>query len=147
VNNIQLAEQTVERQTANYALIGWILAGFALLGLALSAVGLYGVISSFVAQRTNEIGIRMALGAGIRDVLRLVLGQGLRLAGLGAVLGLIAAWWVASLLRAMIPALPGAEPTTAVAVTLVLFGSAILACWLPARRAARINPLTAIRSD
>ncbi|WP_438483112.1 ABC transporter permease [Oleiharenicola lentus] len=147
INNIMPALQVVELNTANYTLIGWILTAFALLGLGLAAIGLYGVISGYVAQRTTEIGIRMALGAEIRDVLRLVLGQGLRLAALGIVLGLVGVWWVASLLSTLIPALPAAEPITALAVTGALLATASLACWLPARRAASINPITAMRAD
>ncbi len=147
VQNILPATQLVAQHTANYTLISWILAGFAGLGLLLATIGLYGLISGQVAERTNEIGIRMALGADLRAILRLVLGRGLRLTALGVVLGLAGSWWVATLLRSIIPALPAAEPGTALLITVVLLATAILACWLPARRAARIDPLTAIRAE
>ena len=136
-----------EQDTANYTLIGWILLGFALLGLGLAAIGLYGVISGFVAQRTPEIGLRMALGAELRDILRLVLGQGLRLALFGTVLGLAGAWGVAALLRSLVPGLPAAEPATALAVTLTLLATTLVACWLPARRATRVDPMIALRAE
>jgi predicted permease len=147
LSNLLPAREVVENNTANYTLIGWILGGFAALGVALAAIGVYGVISGFVAQRTTEIGIRMALGAEIRDVLHLVLGHGLRLAALGALIGLAGVWGTAVLLRAIIPVLPPAELWTALAVTAALLTVTALACWLPARRAARINPLAAIRTD
>ncbi len=147
VNDIRPAELVIEANTANYALTGWMLTSFALLGLLLAAVGLYGVISGFVAQRTNEIGIRMALGAQIRDVLRLVLGQGLRLALLGTVIGLAGAFGVARLLHAIIPALPPSEPLIAAGITLLLLATAVLACWLPARRATKVDPMVALRAE
>ena len=121
--------------------------GFAFLGLLLAAVGIYGVISGFVVQRTNEFGIRLALGAQVNDILALVLGRGLRLALLGAALGLVGAWGVARLLPAIAPGLPPADLATTGSVTLALLAIAAFACWLPARRAAKVDPMTALRAE
>ena len=147
VNDIRSADQAIERGLANFALTSRLLAGFALLGLLLAAIGLYGVISGWVGQRTHEIGIRMALGAQIRDVLRLVLGHGFRFVFLGIGLGLAGALVVARVLASWVPALPGAEVATTVGVTVVLLAVAAVACLLPAGRAARLNPLTALRAE
>ncbi len=147
VNNLKPATKVVEQSLANYQLTGRLLGGFALLGLLLAVIGIYGVISGFVALRTAEIGIRMALGAQVRDVLRLVLNQGLRLTLLGTVLGLGGSWWIARFLRTVMPAMPTSEPVTALAVAFILLAAALFACWLPARRATKVDPLIALRTE
>jgi ABC-type antimicrobial peptide transport system permease subunit len=147
VQGVQSAQQIVTGGLANYNVIAWLLAGFAALGLLLAAIGIYGVIAGFVAQRTSEIGLRMALGAQLRHIYRLVLGQSLRLALLGTALGLAGAFPVARLLGSIMPALPGAEPGTACLVASLLLAVALLACWLPARRATKVDPLVALRAD
>jgi putative ABC transport system permease protein len=147
VQDIRAADRVIERGLANFTVIGRLLVGFAALGLLLAALGLYGVIAGAVVQRTPEIGIRMALGAQIRDVLRLVLGQGLRLALLGVALGLFGAFAVARLLGSMVPALPAPEPVVAALVTATLLAVALLAIWVPARRATKVDPLTALRAE
>ena len=113
----------------------------------MAAVGIYGVISSFVAQRTAEIGIRMALGALKRDVLWLVLGRGVRWILAGALLGFGGTLATARLLAAAIPELPARDPMAIVAITIVLMAVALLACWLPARRAAKVEPMEALRYE
>jgi ABC-type antimicrobial peptide transport system permease subunit len=105
------------------------------------------VISGTVVQRTNEIGIRMALGAQIRDILSLILGQGVRLTLLGVALGLSGVFGVAHLLHAIAPRVPGADLATTAIVTAVLLAIAIFASWLPARRAAKLDPVVALRDD
>jgi predicted permease len=147
VFNVNTPRQIVQRSLAATDAAAWTLAAFAALGVLLAAVGIYGVIAGFVAQRTAEIGLRMALGAQVRDVLRLVLGQGLSLALLGTAVGLAGAFAIARLLAKIIPALPAAEPATAAAVVLLLIGVAVLACWLPARRATKVDPMTALRAE
>lgn len=147
VNAIRPAVQAVEQNLANVTLTGRLLSGFALLGLILAAIGIYGVISGFVAQRTNEIGIRMALGAQVRDVVRLVLSQGFRLMLAGVAFGLGGAFAATRLLTAMMPALPNPEAITAIAVTGGLVAVATCACLVPACRAARVNPITALRAE
>jgi predicted permease len=147
VDEIIPVRREIDRHLSGPRLAGSFLAGFALLGLLLAAIGIYGVISGFVVQRRQEFGIRLALGAQVRDILSLVLGRGLRLALLGAALGLIGAWGVARLLRAITPNLPPADLSTIGAVTLALLAIAAFACWLPAWRAAKVDPVVALRAD
>lgn len=137
----------IDGRLANLRLAGEVLAAFAVLGVTLAAIGIYGVMSGFVAQRTAEIGIRLALGAQIRDVLTLVVGRGLRLALIGAAVGLVGAGAVDRLLHALMAGLPPAEPATLLIVTLGLLAVAALACWLPARRAARLDPMAVLRAE
>jgi putative ABC transport system permease protein len=120
---------------------------FAGVGLLLAGIGLYGVLAYSVARRTREIGIRMALGAQIADVMRLILGQGLGLVGVGAVIGITVALATGRLLRAYLFGVSSTDPATFIAVALVLGVVALLACWLPARRATRVNPMEALRSE
>jgi len=120
---------------------------FAGSSLFLAMVGIYGVIAWTVRQRTREIGVRMALGAQSSAVLALVLRRGLKLAGAGIVLGLIGAMVLTRLLRSLLFGVGPADPLTFVAVPLLLVFVALLACWLPARRAANVDPMEALRSE
>jgi putative ABC transport system permease protein len=120
---------------------------FAILALLLASVGLYGVLSYTVGQRTREIGVRMALGATAGSVVSLILGQGLRLAGLGLALGLVGALWLTRLLQSFLYEVSPFDLLSFAAVALVLAGIGILACWLPARRATLVNPIDALRSE
>ena len=147
VNELDGARKIVDQNLANFGLVGTLLGAFAVLGLVLAAVGTYGVISSFVAQRTGEIAIRMALGAQKRDVLWLVFGRGLRLLLAGALLELGGALATARLLAAAIPELPARDPMAIAAITIVLMAVALIACWLPARRAANVEPMEALRCE
>ncbi|MEO6004934.1 MAG: ABC transporter permease [Opitutus sp.] len=147
VQDLRTATETIDLRLSNYATTGRLLGGFALLGLLLAAIGIYGVLSGFVTQRRSEIGIRMALGAQVRDVLALVLGQGLRLTLIGTALGLLGSVAVAKLLGSMLPALPRAEPITALLVSVMLLTVAAFACYLPAWRATKLSPLDALRAE
>jgi putative ABC transport system permease protein len=118
---------------------------FGVLGLLVAAVGLFGLLSYTVSQRTREIGIRMAVGAGRRDVLRLVLGQGMALVGIGLAVGLAASLLLTPLLARLLFGVAVADPLTFLTVPALLLAVAFLACWLPARRAARLDPLAALR--
>jgi predicted permease len=120
---------------------------FAGSSLLLAMVGIYGVIAWMVRQRTREIGVRMALGAQRSAVLGLVLRRGLKLAGAGIVLGLIGAIGVTQLLRSLLFGVGSADPLTFIAVPFLLVVAALLACWLPARRAAKVDPMEALRSE
>ena len=123
------------------------LVGFALLGLVLAAVGIYGVIAHTVVQRTNEIGIRLALGAQMRDVLALILGGGVRLTVLGIALGLVGTFGISRLLRSLAPEFANIDLLLTAAITAILAAVALFACWLPARRATKVDPILALRAD
>ena len=122
-------------------------AGFALLALLLALIGVYGVMSYVVAQRTREIGIRMALGAARGEVVRLVLGRGLRIVAAGVGLGLVAAYAGARAIERQLFGVPAADVATFVAVPVVLVAVAAVACWVPARRAARVDPAVALSAE
>jgi ABC-type antimicrobial peptide transport system permease subunit len=124
-----------------------LIATLAAAGLLLAALGLYGVMAYTVGQRTGEIGLRMALGARPADVLRLVVGQGFGLVAAGLLLGIAGAWTLTRLLSSALYEVSPSDPATFAAVALVLAASALLACWLPARRAARIDPMSALRCE
>jgi putative ABC transport system permease protein len=144
---VRTARQTIDAQLANFALIVWILFGFSLLGLVLAALGVYGLFAGYVVQRTREIGVRVALGAGVGQVLWLVLGKGLRLAVIGAAVGLGAALLLVPALSSIAGELPASEPAAIVALPAVLIAVAMFACWLPARRAAALDPMVALRQE
>ena len=120
---------------------------FGALALILASIGIYGVLAYSVAQRTSEIGLRMALGAQPHQVLRLVLRQGMLLALIGAAVGILVALPVARLASGLLYGVSATDPITYAAITLLLMGVALLACYLPARRATRIDPLVALRVD
>jgi len=120
---------------------------FAGASLLLAMVGIYGVIAWTVRQRTREIGVRMALGAQRNAVLALVLRGGLQLAGAGIVLGLIGAMVLSRLLRSLLFGVGPADPLTFAAVPVLLVSAALLACWLPARRAVKVDPMEALRYE
>jgi putative ABC transport system permease protein len=138
----QLGEQTAERrfQTTLIAL-------FSLVALSLSAIGIYGLMHYFVAQRTHEIGVRMALGAQHGNVLSLVVRQGILVASVGIGVGSILALGFTALLSKLLFGVTPTDPLTLATTPLILLVVAILACWLPARRAARIDPMLALRQD
>jgi putative ABC transport system permease protein len=113
----------------------------------LALTGIYGVMSLNVANRRNEFGIRIALGAQAGNVLRMILGQGLRLAVVGVALGLVGAFALTRLLKGLLFGISASDPLTFVVIASLLVGVALLACWLPARRATKIDPLEALRNE
>jgi len=139
----QVLAQAIARPRFNMLLIS-ILAGVA---LVLAAVGIYGVISYSVSQRIHEIGVRMALGASAADVLKLVVRQGMLLAGIGLGVGLIAAFALTRIMSTLLFAISATDPLTYFGLALLLGAIALLACYIPARRATKVNPVTALRAE
>ena len=124
-----------------------IVALFALTALFLTALGIYGVISYMVSERTHEIGIRIALGAESSSILKMVLRQGLGLAIAGAAVGLVGALIVSHLMAGLLYGVRPTDPLTFAGVAALLIGVALLACYIPARRALHVDPLTALRHE
>lgn len=128
-------------------LYGSLFAIFALIGIVLSAVGIYAVMSYSVSQRTQEIGIRMALGAQPQSVLKLVLGQGFKLAAIGVSVGLAGSYAITRVMAKLLIGVQPTDPATFIAVALLLTTISLIACYLPARRATRVDPMLALRSE
>jgi len=147
VYSIRTARTVVNLGLGSISLLGSLLGAFAAIGVILAAIGIYGVVSYTVVQRTGELGIRMALGAQSGDVLRLVLGKGAVLVTIGALLGGAGAYGVSRLLISMIPSLPTRDPLILPLAALALAAVAMVACYIPARRATRVDPLIALRSE
>jgi predicted permease len=146
-NEFRTLQQLVDKSVSPRRVVVLLLGGFALFALILASLGIYGLISYSVNQRTQEIGIRMALGASARDVQTRILMQTLRLAAIGMTLGVCASWALAQSLRGLLFEVTAADPTTFVGMLLVLAIVATLAGYLPARRASRIDPLVALRAE
>jgi len=140
-------DRVVSRSVAEPRVYTILLAVFAVLALTLAAIGLYGLVSFTVSQRTHELGIRVALGAARGEILRLVLGEGLRLTIVGAALGLVGAWAASRVLRTIVSTVEPNDPIAFAAVIVLLLAVALVATWLPAHRAAQVDPIVALRTD
>lgn len=139
--------QLVASSMASRRLSMQIIGTFACAALVLAALGLYGVLSYGASQRTREMGIRVALGARPGDVSRLVLWQGMKLAGLGIGLGVLGALGLTRIIDRLLYEIKPGDPLTFGLVTLILLGTALLACWLPARNAAKVDPMKALKNE
>ena len=147
VSDVMTMEQRVAKSVASRRFVMLLLGSFSVLALGLAAVGIYGVMAYLVIQRTQEIGVRMALGAQKRDVLRLVVGKGMALAVTGAAIGLVASLALTRLMRSLLFEVTPTDWFTFVIVSVVLLTVALLACYMPARRATKVDPLVALRYE
>jgi len=120
---------------------------FGVIALVLASVGLYGVLSYVVRQRTAEIGVRMAFGAERGTIMRLVVGQGVTLAGAGLVLGLLLAWPMSGAMRSLLVDVAPTDPATFAGISVLFLLVATVACYMPARRATHVDPVTALREE
>jgi putative ABC transport system permease protein len=145
VSSMETMEQVVHDSVGPRRFPMLLLSVFAALALVLAAVGISGVVSYAAAQRTREIGIRVALGASKVDVLRLVVAQSMLWAAAGTALGIVGSLGVMRLLGGMLYGVRPADPLVLAAVSALLMGVALLACYIPARRAAQVDPMTALR--
>jgi predicted permease len=147
ITSVFTYDDLVSEALARPRLLTVLLAAFGVLGLALGALGIYGVQAYLVSQRRREIGVRMALGAQPGAVLRMVVARGMLLAGVGIAIGLVSALAVTRYLRSVLYGVAPSDPLTFAAVAIALFGIATLASWLPARRAAAVDPVVALHTD
>jgi putative ABC transport system permease protein len=147
IARIATMDQVIARSVADRRFNLLLFGSFAAVALLLAAVGVYGVISYTVSQRTHEIGVRMALGAKTADVSRLFIGQGLRLVIAGVAIGLGGAFALTRALKGLLFGVTATDPLTFIVIPLALIAVALAACWIPARRASKVNPLIALRHD
>jgi putative ABC transport system permease protein len=147
IYNVKSLEQYRHDALSEKRIQAVLITGFGLLALVLASLGLYGVLSFNIAQRAHEIGIRMALGASQRDVLRLVVGQGIKLIAVGIALGLAGAFAATRVLQSLLFGVSPTDSLTFVAIPLMLLIVSLLACWIPAQRAAKVDPMIALRHE
>jgi putative ABC transport system permease protein len=147
VRELQPAETTIAKANYQWQILGSMLSFLAALGLGLASLGMYGVIARTMAQRTGEFGIRIALGALAGDIIRLVLASGAKLALIGSAIGLLGAFGISRLIGAFFPGMQSNNIPVLTGVTLLLMAIALIACYMPARYASRINPIETLRAD
>jgi putative ABC transport system permease protein len=147
ISGLTTAQTGIANILAVYSIVSELLIEMAVLGLVLSGVGIYGVIANLAAERTQEIGIRMALGAQARDVLWFILRNGVFLASIGTSIGLALAFGLTFILEKRMPDVPGKSPIVVIGVAAILAAVSLVASWLPARKATRVDPLAALRTE
>jgi predicted permease len=147
ISNVRTLAEVRDESVADTRGLARLIGLLATVGVLLAAVGIYGLISFTVAQRTRELGIRMSLGARASDVLWLVVGQGLRVVGLGAAAGLLGAWLASPVLRSTLFGVAPTDPVTLASISGLILAVGAAACYLPAHRASRLDPLKSLRDD
>ena len=147
VFEVQTMEAVRQLGFWQFKLFGWMFSVFGAIALVLAAVGVYGVLAYSVTQRTQEMGVRTALGASAADVLRLVVGEGVKLAAIGIAIGLVGAFGVTRFVSSILFDTSPSDPLSYTAVSLFLVGVAAFASWLPARRATKVDPIVALRYE
>jgi putative ABC transport system permease protein len=147
VSKIRPLETIIAEQYAGYHVVTELMGFFSILGLFLGAIGIYGVMAFMVTQRTHEIGIRLTLGAQPHDILRRVVGHGLWLAAVGIAVGVVGALAMTRLLAFMLAGVSPRDPLTFTGVALLIAAVAVAACYIPARRAMRVDPMVALRYE
>ena len=147
VTAIQTAEELFALATARRRFNMLLMSVFAALAVVIAATGIYGVIAFVVVQRTREVGVRVALGARAGDVVRMFVRQGAATVLLGIATGLVSAWWLAQTVRSYLFEVEPRDPVVFGVVACSLAAVGLLACWIPARRAARVDPLVALRAE
>lgn len=144
---VQTMDQLIADSVVEQKFRTWLVGAFAGLALLLAAIGIYAVISYSVAQRTREIGVRIALGANSASVLKMVLGQGMKLAAIGLGIGILVALAVTRVMRSLLYSTSTTDPLSFLVTTAVLLGVVVLACYIPARRATKVDPIVALRYE
>jgi putative ABC transport system permease protein len=144
---VETMEHLLSESVASERLSVTLLGLFAALAFLLACVGIYGVISYMVTQRTHEIGVRIALGASAGDILRMVVGQGMRLVGVGLILGLVASFGLTRVMGSLLFNVSATDPATFILVSILLAAVAFFASFIPARRATRVDPMVALRYE
>jgi putative ABC transport system permease protein len=147
VHIIKTVELMIHEQSAPKRIMTALMGVFAAIALLLAAVGLYAVMAYAVSQRTHEIGVRMALGARSRDIMRLVAGQGLKLTLAGLTLGMAGAFALTRVMEPLLYGVTATDPLTFALISLALASAAFLACWIPSRRATKVDPMIALRCE
>ena len=147
LTDVKTMEEHMRLPLAPAKLFAWLSSGFGVLALLLAAIGLYGVMAYIVSSRTHEIGIRMALGAQTSDVLKMVVKQGMMLALIGVAIGLMGAFAVTRVMASLLYGVSATDPLTFIGVAMLLMVVALLACYVPARRATKVDPGVALRYE
>jgi ABC-type antimicrobial peptide transport system permease subunit len=147
VFRVETMEQLMAEQRAGFSIVGQVTTFFGILALFLAALGIYGVMAYSVAARRQEFGIRLALGSGRRNLLTLVLGQGLKLASMGLVIGLLGAFAVTRFMSSILYQVSPTDAPTFISIAALMLAVTVVACYLPARRAYSVDPTVALRCD
>jgi ABC-type antimicrobial peptide transport system permease subunit len=147
VTDAKTMQQAIGDELLEYRLGAGVAAAMGAIGLLLAVIGIYGIVSFSAAQRTREIGIRMALGGSARDVIRLILQQGVRMVLIGLGVGVLAALGITRVMAGLLVGVSPSDPLTYATVALLLTAVALAACWIPARRATRVDPGIALRYE